>query len=273
MKYKNILKSAVLVIASLALAACAENEFEEITDINLSRCLEPQNLSAKVDPATGDVVTFSWDVNKDADSYNLVVYSDEAMTKEELNVTIPSTEVPYTVRLTADKKYYFKVQALSEKRSSSVWAVFDGSASTRAVKDNLFLEVTDRSATSISLSWSSDVSDYLEVTHITAVPVKGGEEKEFSLSAADAQAAAAVLEGLEPSTEYQLTLYYLSASRGSVDTWTRAEQGSSIAVSNSADLVSLMTEGNDIYLTLAGSPYEISNVKPKGTVRLYGEIG
>ena len=94
MKYKNILKSAVLVLASLALAACAEKEFEEITDINLSRCLEPQNLSAKVDPATGDVVTFSWDVNKDADSYNLVVYSDEAMTKEELNVTIPSTEVP-----------------------------------------------------------------------------------------------------------------------------------------------------------------------------------
>lgn len=273
MKYKNILKSAVLVLASLALAACAEKEFEEITDINLSRCLEPQNLSAKVDPATGDVVTFSWDVNKDADSYNLVVYSDEAMTKEELNVTIPSTEVPYTVRLTADKKYYFKVQAMSENRSSSVWAVFDGSASTRAVKDNLFLEVTDRSATSISLSWSSDVSDYLEVTHLTAVPVKGGEEKEFSLSAAEAQAAAAVLEGLEPSTEYQLTLYYLSASRGSVDTWTRAEQGSSIAVSNSADLVSLMTEGNDIYLTLAGSPYEISNVKPKGTVRLYGEIG
>ena len=273
MKYKNILKSAVLVLASLALAACAEKEFEEITDINLSRCLEPQNLSAKVDPATGDVVTFSWDVNKDADSYNLVVYSDEAMTKEELNVTIPSTEVPYTVRLTADKKYYFKVQAMSENRSSSVWAVFDGSASTRAVKDNLFLEVTDRSATSISLSWSSDVSDYLEVTHIAAVPVKGGEEKEFSLSAAEAQAAAAVLEGLEPSTEYQLTLYYLSASRGSVDTWTRAEQGSSIAVSNSADLVSLMTEGNDIYLTLAGSPYEISNVKPKGTVRLYGEIG
>lgn len=273
MKYKNILKSAVLVLASLALAGCVENGFEEITDINLARCLEPQNLSAKVDPATGDNVTFDWDVNKDADSYNLVVYSDEAMTQEELNVTIPSSEVPYTVRLTADKKYYFKVQAMSEKRSPSVWAVFDGSASTRAVKDNLFLEVTDRTSSSISLSWSSDVADYLEVTHITAVPVKGGDEKEFTLSDAEARAAAAVFEGLEPSTEYQLTLYYLSASRGSVDTWTRAEQGSSIAVSNSADLVSLMTEGNDIYLTLEGSPYEISNVKPKGTVRLYGEIG
>ena len=273
MNYKNIFKTAVVALAAFALAGCVENAFEEITDLNLSRCLEPQNLAAKVDPATGDNVTFSWDVNKDADSYNLVVYSDEAMSKVALDVTIPASEVPYTVRLTADEKYYFKVQALSDSRSPSVWAVYDGSASTKAVKDNLFLEVTDRSATSVSLSWSTEVEDYLEVTHVTAAPVKGGDAVELTLSASDAQAGKAVVTGLEPSTEYQVTLYYLSASRGSVDTWTRAEQGSATRVSTSEELVALMTAGDDIYLSLSGSPYEISNVKPKGTVRLFGEIG
>ena len=274
MKFMNIFKVAAIGLASLAFAtACVETEFEEITDLNLNRCLEPQNLSAKVDAATGDNVTFSWDVNKDAESYNLVVYKDEAMTSEALNVTIPASEVPYTVRLTADEKYYFKVQAQSGSRASSNWATYDSSCKTYAVKDNLFLEVADRSSNSLSLSWSKDADDYTEVTHISAAPVKGGKTVDVQLSASQASAAAAVVEGLAPSTEYQVTLYYLSASRGTVDAWTKADQGSATTVSTSEELVALMTAGDNIYLSLAGSPYEISNVKPAGSVRLIGEIG
>ncbi len=274
MRFINIFKAAAIALASLALVTgCVEDEFEEITQLNLSRCLEPQNLSAKVDVATGDNVTFSWDVNKDADNYNLVVYSDEAMTQEALNVTIASSEVPYTVRLTADKNYYFKVQALSEKRSASSWATYDSSCKTYAVKDNLFLEISDRTSSSFSLSWSKDADDYTEVTHISAVPVKGGDEVRMEIPASQASAATAVLEGLKASTEYQVTLYYLSASRGSVDAWTKADPGSATKVSTSEELVALMTAGDNIYLTLEGSPYTINNVKPAGSVNLVGEIG
>ena len=274
MKFKNIFKVVAIGLASLALAtSCAEKEFDEITELNLDRCLEPQNLSAKVDAATGDNVTFAWDVNKDAENYNLVVYNDEAMTSEALNVTVPASEVPYTVRLTADQKYYFKVQALSEARSASNWAIYDSSCKTYAVKDNLFLEVSDRTPSSLSLSWSKDADDYTEVTHIAAVPVKGGKTVEVELSSAQASAAAAVVEGLASSTEYQVTLYYLSAARGSVDAWTKADQGSATKVSTSEELVALMTAGDNIYLSLEGSPYTISNVKPAGSVKLVGEIG
>ena len=271
MKHKKILK-AVAALAVLA-AGCTGNEFEEITGLDLARCLQPQNLSAKVDVATGDVVTFGWDVNKDAESYNLVVYTDEAMTQEALKEVVAAADVPYTVRLAADAKYWFKVQALSGKRDPSVWAVYDGSCRTYAVKDNLFLEVADRTATSLSLVWSSDASDYQEVTHITAVPVKGGQEVELTLGASEASSAAATVTGLEASTEYQVTLFYLSASRGAVDTWTRAEQGSATRVSTSEELVTLLTAGDNIYLSLAGSPYEISNVMPAGSVSLVGETG
>ncbi|MBO7641048.1 MAG: DUF4957 domain-containing protein [Bacteroidales bacterium] len=274
MKYKNIFKAAAAALAAFAMVTgCTEKEFDEITELNLSRCLEPQNLSAKIDVATGDNVTFAWDVNKDADTYNLVVYTDEAMTKEALNVTIAADEVPYTVRLTADEKYYFKVQALSGTRNPSVWAVYDGSTKTYAVKDNLFLEVVDRTANSISLTWSSDAADYTEVTHLSAVPVKGGSAIEVELSESEAAGAAAVVTGLDASTEYQITLFYLSASRGSVDTWTRAEQGSATRVTNSEDLIALMTAGDDIYLALSGSPYTINNVKPAGSVKVVGELG
>ena len=274
MKLSNILKAAAAVVATLAMTTgCAEKEFEEITDINLARCLEPQNLSAKVDVSTGDHVTFAWDVNKDADSYNLVVYTDEGMTAEALNTTIAASEVPYTVRMKADEKYWFKVQALSEKRAASNWAVFDGSCKTYAVKDNLFLEVTSRTASSISLKWSKEASDYTEVTHITASPVKGGESVEIELSEAEAAAAEATVNGLAASSEYQLTLFYMSASRGAVDAWTMAEEGGLTKVTNSEELLANITAGGDIYLALSGSPYTISNAKPAGSVKIIGEIG
>ncbi|MBQ8021105.1 MAG: DUF4957 domain-containing protein, partial [Bacteroidales bacterium] len=272
MKFRNILKAVAIGLASFAMAACAEKEFDEITDINLRRCLEPQNLAAKVDLATGDNVTFSWDVNKDADSYNLVVYTDEAMSQEALNVTIGASEVPYTVRLTADEKYYFKVQALSEAREPSVWAVYDGSAKTYAVKDNLFLEITGRTANSFTLAWSNEVSDYLEVTHIAATPVKGGKDVELELTPAMAEATSATISGLEPSTEYQVTLFYLSASRGAIDAWTMGEEGSMTRVSSSEELTAAMNAGGEIWLTQAGSPYSMGTVKPASSVKLVGEI-
>ena len=280
MKINNIFKAAAAALVALVtFAGCSREEFDEITDLNLARCLEPQNLSVKVNVASGDVVTFSWDVNKDAENFNLVVYTDAAMSAEAMNVTIGASEVPYTVRMTADQTYYFKVQALATGKGPSTWAVYDGSCKTYAVKDNLFLEVKARTSSSISLSWSKDAADYTEVTHILASPVKGGESVTLELGSAEAEAAAATVTGLTPSTEYQFTLFYMSASRGSVDTWTPAEAGSATTVSSAADLKANMIAGGDIYLTLAGSPYEISDIEPLGSikptssVKLMGEIG
>ena len=139
MKYSNILKSVFIAVFAIGAASCAQKEFAEVTDMNLARCLQPQNLEARVNNATGDDVTFSWDVNKDAETFHLVVYSDEAMSAVALeDENVLPDGVPYKVKLPADTQYYFKVQALSEKREASSWAVFDGSVKTFAVKDNLF---------------------------------------------------------------------------------------------------------------------------------------
>ena len=273
MKYSNILKSAVLSVLAAATVSCAQKEFDEITEMNLARCLEPQNLSARVNNATGDDVTFAWDVNKDAETFHLVVYKDEAMSSVALeDANVAPENVPYVVKLPADTEYFFKVQALSEKREASSWAVFDGSVKTFAVKDNLFPEITARAANSISLKWSTDLSDYKEVTHILLNPVKGGKKVEYTLTDADKAAAAATVSGLEASTEYQITVFYLSASRGGLDAWTMAEQGSAVTVSNSAELLAVFASGGEAYLTLAGSPYEVSSAKPKASVKLIGEL-
>ena len=96
MNYKNILKVSVAVLASLAvLAGCAKKEeFKEITELVLSRCLEPQNLTARVDVATGDIVTFGWDVNKDAQIYELSLYTDAERTQLEKTWELEAAQIP-----------------------------------------------------------------------------------------------------------------------------------------------------------------------------------
>ena len=280
MNYKTILKGSLMTLAALAvLSGCARKEWNEITELSLSRCLEPQNLSARVDATVGDVITFGWDVNKDAGGYELVVYTDEALTQMENSWALTPSEVPYTSRLTADQKYWFTVQAYRVDQngnkvteSLSHIAVYDGSVKTYAVKDNLYLAITGRSASSVSLAWSNEVEDYTEVTNLSAVPVKGGKTVKKEISGAEADAAAATIDGLDPSTEYQITLFYMSASRGAVDAWTKAEQGSAITITTSDELKSAVAAGGNYYLPYSDTPYSMGTAKPAEDLTLIGEL-
>jgi hypothetical protein len=273
MKYKNIIKYAFLAVLTLgAAASCRNKEFAELSELYLQRCLQPQNLSARVNGATGVDVTFLWDVNKDADTYNLIVYKDEAMTDTAFDGKIEPGEVPYTIELPADAKYWYKVCALADGRDASLWAVYDGSVKTYAVKDNLFPVVVERTDNAITIKWSTDLHDYNDVTHITCSPVKGGADVKVDISETDQVAAQATATGLQPSTEYQLVLYYMSASRGALDVWTLGEKGSATTVSTAADLTAALNAGGDIYLTAGSSPYSVGTVKPAGNVRLIGEV-
>jgi hypothetical protein len=281
MKYKNILKVSLAALLGLtALSGCVNKEWNEITEINLARCLVPGNLTARVDASMGDVITFGWDVNKDAGGYELAVYTDEAMTQLENSWSLEPGEVPFTTRLTADRKYWFTVQAYRTDENGnkvpgteSKLSVYDGSIKTYAVKDNLYLEVKGRTTNTVSLAWSNEVSDFDEVTELTAVPVKGGTTVKKEISSAEAGAAAATVDGLDPSTEYQITLFYMSASRGTVDVWTKAEQGSAITITSSDELKSAVTSGGSYYLPFNEAGYSMGTAKPAGDLTLVGELG
>jgi len=281
---KNIFKTVAAFALTLMAAGCTREQFQEITELSLKRCLEPQNLSAKVDLTTGEDVTFSWDVNKDADAYELVIVTDESkLATTDSGFEVLASDVPYVKHLTADQEYFFKVRAykleaedaetgvrLPVESSYSNWAVFDGGTKTYAVKDNLFLEVASRSASSVSLKWSKDVSDYQEVTNLSAVPVKGGKTVKKDLSDAEKTAAAATIDGLESSTEYQITLFYFSASRGTKDVWTSPSAGEALKVSTSDALKSALASGQDVYVEASGSPYDIGSVVIPNGLRMLG---
>ena len=267
------IKYAVLALLTLvSLASCKQDAFEEITEMDLARCLQPMGLNARVNSSLGDVVTFIWDVTKDADSYQLVVYTDAAMTSEYLSETVAPSSVPLQKKLDADKTYYFTVQAFSDTKQPSKIAVYEKSFKTFAVKDNLFLKVTDRSAASVALAWSRDVADFAEVDRIDyALP---GEDAlgSHTLSADEIAGAAAVIDGLNPSTEYVFTLYYLSAARGQVDAWTTPDVNGTTEVSSlDALLNAVKTPGAKILLKMEGSPYDIEALDISNGFTLLGE--
>ena len=154
------IKYAILALLTLvSLSACKQDVFEEITELDLNRCLAPMGLTARVSASLGDVVTFSCDVGKDAESYILRVYTDAAGTQEYFSETVLPSKVPFTKKLEADKTYWCSVQAMASGKQDSKVCFLEKSFKTFAVKDNLFLKVSARNANPVSLNWSKDVAD------------------------------------------------------------------------------------------------------------------
>ena len=273
MKQIKKLKYALAIAAVLLGLGACDTPFDEIKVLDLNRCLEPMNLAAKVNPYAGDIVTFSWDVSKDAESYILTVFTDASMTQRYLSESVSPANVPYQKKLDADRTYYFTVQATASGKNDSKVASYDKAIKTYAVKDNLFLKVGDRTASSITVAWSKEVADYLEVTHIDyAYP--GAESVLGTLTLTDDQkaAASATISGLDASVEYVITLYYLSASRGQVDAWTTADVEGFTTVSTLDALKNaILTPGAKIALTLDGSPYDIEALDINNGFTLVGQ--
>lgn len=273
MKAISKIKYAILALAAAALTACIGEEYKPVDEMDLVRCLQPMNLNARVSASLGDVVTFSWDVTKDAENYTLTIYTDEALTKKFLSESVSPSSVPYQKKLTADQTYWFTVQAHAENKEDSKVATYDKSFKTFAIKDNLYMKVTDRTATSVSLSWSKEVSDYADVDRIEyALPGADEALGTKALTADEIAAAAATISGLEEAKEYVFTLYYLTASRGQVDAWTTPSTEGFTEVSTLDALKNAVkTQGAKILLKMEGSPYVVESMDLEAGFTLAGE--
>ena len=269
MKLNNILKWAAGALMLGSLLSCNDG-FNEIKSLQLGRCLEPLNLKGDVDINTGVDATLSWDLAKGTEEYRLVIFSTED-SSAVMDIMLEPKQVPFQTALEADGKYGFKVCGVAEGRDSSRWAWFDGTLRTYAIKDNLFLEVTGRTKNSISLAWSKDYEDYQDVSHIELTPAGGGDVITYELSAEDKASATATVSGLPASSEYNIVLYFKSAARGAANAKTNTDQGDMTKVTNTADLIAAIEAGNDVYLGIEGSPYEINTVAPAKGFKLIGE--
>ncbi|MBQ0096422.1 MAG: hypothetical protein KBS53_02065, partial [Bacteroidales bacterium] len=279
----KIFLSFGLALGLISLSGCSKDAFKEVEELSLRQCLQPTELNAKVLSSKGNDVTFSWNVGKDADEYILVIYTDAQLTTEYATFNIQPSEMNKTITLEADASYYFKVQATSKVKEPSKWAIYSDDngnpkeIKTFAVKDPLFLKVTERATHSITVSWSKEVTDYKDVDHIDYESVDGTYTKSLSLTPDDINNASAVLTELPASTQLVVTLYYKSASRGQINVWTMPDMEGLTKVSTVAALNQAANDGAKILLEMSGSPYNLKDLNNEARITLakgveiYGE--
>lgn len=250
---------------------------DEITELSLTRCLEPLNLDYTI--SNGDSVIFSWDLVTGSDKFALQIAKDScAFTDKDgklyasvvKDTSISADQVPCGVQLAPDQTYYFRVQAQVSDNSKefSKWSVYIDSIATYAVRSNLNPKVTGRTATSLTLSWDQDP----EVTHIFYTP-RDGEQARYNLTADDIKAGSATVSGLTASTNYTVGLYFQSANRGELSLYTMpAFDGTEAVVSDLAGLQAAFADkAPKVRLTMDGSPYELGQVDLLGDMEIYGE--
>ena len=250
---------------------------DELTELSLTRCLEPLNLDYTI--SNGDSVIFSWDLVTGSDKFALQIAKDScAFTDKDgklyasvvKDTSISADQVPCGVQLDPDQTYYFRVQAQVSDNSKefSKWSVYIDSIATYAVRSNLNPKVTERTATSITISWDKDA----EVTHILYTP-RDGSQSRYDLTPEDITAAKATVSGLTASTNYTVGLYFQSANRGELSLYTMpAFDGSEAVVFDLAGLQAAFADkAPKVRLTMDGSPYELGQVDLLGDMEIYGE--
>ena len=252
---------------------------DELTELSLTRCLEPLNLDYTI--SNGDSVIFSWDLVTGSDQFALqiakdtCVYtnSDGSLRANAKEYLVKADEVPYGVKLEPDQKYFFRVQAQVSDNSKdfSKWSEYVDTIATYAVRSNLNPKVTERTATSITISWDKDA----EVTHILYTP-RDGSQSRYDLTPEDITAAKATVSGLTASTNYTVGLYFQSANRGELSLYTQPSFEGTNLVSDAEGLKNAFaaatpTETMKIRLSMDGSPYEVGQIDLPGNIEIYGE--
>lgn len=274
-KIKNILTAAILTAGGF-LAGCT-SVADELTELSLTRCLEPLNLEYTI--SNGDSVIFNWDLVSGSDQFALQIAENDGTFETEdgkltsaviKDLIVTADKVPYGIKLTADQKYFFRVQAQTSAndKEPSKWAVSADTISTYAVRSSLFPEVTGRTSTSITISWNEDP----EVTHILCTPREGTPVR-YDLSEDEVKAHTATVSNLTASTNYTVGLYYMSANRGELSLYTMpAFDGTEAVVSDLAGLQAAFADkAPKVRLTMAGSPYDLGSVDLTGDMEIYGE--
>ena len=265
---RKLYSLALSVLALLTAASCQQKE-ALIEELDLARCLTPTNVTAIV--RNGEYINFNWDKSKTAEAFEVELYTNEALEgAPAITLNIPKADLPYLAHVEADMTYWLRVRAVSSVKDPSNWYVHANPLETSAIKSPLNPELVSRTANSISIKWEQDD----EVDHIRIVPpVDGkGDYTRVDVDAAAVAAAATEVTGLNPSTQYSLTVHFKSAERGTVSAWTLPDLTGAVKVENAEALKQAIADGAaKIEVAYSDTPYEIGAVVPVSSVAIYGD--
>lgn len=115
----NYNKMTIMALMAIFMVACETELPNEVTELNLPKCLTPSSVSATVE--NDNEIVFSWTAAKDADAYELLVTEDAEYTEIVDEFSVLPSQVPYKVAMEPGV-YYYKVRAIAEGKDPSFWA-------------------------------------------------------------------------------------------------------------------------------------------------------
>lgn len=253
-----------------AAASCADNLSEINEEIELSRCLTPTDLNARVHE--GQYVDFSWTKTRGSEEFVLEVYDNEDMSGTAVRTSTIAADdaLPFTLYLDPDVTYYARVKACASDKEDSHWAKFPKKIETVAIKDGLNPTLVDRAATSITIKWTQDP----EVDHVRITPAVNPTDEftRFDIGAEAVAAGQVEVTGLNPSTYYTLTLHYSSADRGSVTCWTLPDVSGAVMIADTAQFRQLIKDGASIIaVPYADTAFVIGDVEVVKPLTVVGQ--
>lgn len=223
MKILNHISGAgvALLLASLGIASCTDGNDWGI-DSAYDRLFGTKESSFSVTEEAVSAVV-EWELTKDTEYYIIEVstdslYDDVPMGAEGSLVYGEDgsiTESPYTITgLLGETTYYLRIKSVSKEKESNWVYLPDHKFTTdkeQILNEPSETEITDES---VSLTWEAG----LEVTHITYT--QDGEVITYELTDEEKAAGKVTLRGLNPSTEYVVTIYNGEVVRGEIEVTT-----------------------------------------------------
>lgn len=259
---KSIIKAGMLMLGLLSMASCSD-PMDEITSMIFDRNFSPVNFEAT--GITKDGATFRWTPTAGATSYVLQIFEDDNLEfKGEPRLVIAGisgSEIPYTVDgLIYDTDYSARIMAVDdndEKRNSKWSEVAFHTNAQQIFKSVANADIADRS---VVMHWPEGEA----VTTIVAVKAETGDTVTVKqLSESEIEAGSAMVDGLEPSTKYEVLLYNGKKERGSKVFTTIADLNGAVVVREGDDFKTLLLNAEE------GSVFALM----PGTFQILGEDG
>lgn len=302
MKYMAM-AGVLTLFASLTVTSCVDaNEWE--TDSHYDRLFSPSSLSVDADATEAEV---SWKSTSKSDYYIIEVsvdslYGTNEPTRESsivfgTNKNITSS--PYTLtELLGGTRYFIRIKGCSSSKGDSHWTYLEKFAFSTS-KENILqtVETNDKGENFIILHWDPS----LTVTTIKYAEILGtdesgsnilGEEKSINLTEENKTLGEVMIDGLNASTSYQITIYNGEIARGTrtVATTAATPQGNLKVILHAGEtltqdlLNSWVSEGSVTVTFEAGAEYTLVGVDASGapagltipnglSITLFGEAG
>jgi hypothetical protein len=245
---KNSIKYYIIALfaglLTFGMTSCEDDIDPVITELQTSRAFAPVGLEARV--RNQIEIELTWTVNPDIAEY-VVQFSEDNFGDIIRELSVTAEDLPIKESFAGETLYFVRVQSVAEGLPESTWATTTVTTLAEQIMEPVACETIE--LTSAAFNWTPGSS----VTHLMVNP--GNIQKD--ISAAEATAGEAVVDGLTANKAYTVELFNGTKRRGSRAFSTTPEP----TVAADADLTAEIANAADgavLYLP-SGAEYTIGS--------------